>query len=71
MEFYEMQKKGRNERCAHGRHCLKKVSIEYVGALRENFWGKRADKALKPAARKAKIQDIFSTANALIPGEVS
>jgi hypothetical protein len=71
MEFYEMQKKGCNERCAHGRHCLKKVSIEYVGALRENFWGKRADKALKPAARKAKIQDIFSTANALIPGEVS
>ena len=62
MDFYEMQKKGCNEKCQHGRECLKKVSIEYIGELRERFWGRRTDKALKPNERRAKIQNIFATA---------
>jgi hypothetical protein len=62
MDFYEMQKKGCNDKCQHGRECLKKVGIEYIGELRERFWGTRKEKALKPNERRAKIQDIFATA---------
>ena len=62
MDFYEMQKKGCNDKCQHGQECLKKVGIEYIGELRERFWGTRKEKALKPNERRAKIQDIFATA---------
>ena len=71
MDFYDLQKKGCNDRCKHGQECLKKVSIEYVGQLREKFWGKRNDAPFKPAQRKSKIQDIFITANSLNSAGVS
>jgi hypothetical protein len=71
MDFFDMQKKGCNDQCIHGRECLKKVNIEFIGRLRENFWGKRKDNPLKPDARKIKIQNIFTTAMALQSGKVS
>lgn len=71
MDFFDLQKKGCNDRCKHGQECLKKVSIEYVGQLREKFWGKRNDAPFKPAQRKTKIQDIFITANSVNSAGVS
>jgi hypothetical protein len=70
MDFYDMQKKGCNDKCQHGQQCLKKVTLEYIGELREGFWGKRNDKPFKPKDRKSKIQDIYSTAMALKSGGV-
>jgi hypothetical protein len=71
MDFYDMQKKGCNDLCKHGQQCLKKVNLEYIGELREGFWGKRNEKPLKPKERKSQIQDIYATAMALKSGGVS
>ena len=65
MDYYEAQKKGCNEKCSYGRQCLKKVNIDYIGNLRERFWGSKKDKALNPKQRLKKIQDIFMTASAV------
>jgi hypothetical protein len=65
MEYFEAQKKGCNEKCAYGRQCLKKVDIDYIGNLREKFWGSKKDKAYNPKQRLRKIQDIFMTASAV------